>query len=58
MTESLDKLRDQIDALDQQLQDLLNHRAELAHQVAEVKRREDAEPVFYRPFLSWQASSR
>jgi len=49
MTDSLDKLRDQIDNLDQQLQDLLNHRAELAHQVAEVKRSEDSAPVFYRP---------
>ena len=58
MTESLDKLRDQIDALDQQLQDLLNHRAELAHQVAEVKRREDAEPVFYRPEREAQVLSR
>jgi chorismate mutase / prephenate dehydratase len=58
MTESLDKLRDQIDNLDQQLQDLLNHRAELAHQVAEVKRREDAEPVFYRPEREAQVLSR
>ncbi|GAA5125273.1 prephenate dehydratase [Alloalcanivorax gelatiniphagus] len=45
----LNALRDQIDALDQQLQDLLNKRADLAHQVAEVKRAEDPEPVFYRP---------
>ncbi len=58
MTESLDKLRDQIDDLDQRLQDLLNHRAELAHQVAEVKRREDAEPVFYRPEREAQVLSR
>jgi chorismate mutase/prephenate dehydratase len=49
MTDSLDKLREQIDALDQQLQDLLNRRAELAHQVAEVKYAEDPNPVFYRP---------
>lgn len=49
MTDSLDSLRDQIDALDQQLQTLLNRRAELAHAVADVKRREDSNPVFYRP---------
>ena len=49
MTNSLDKLREQIDALDQQLQDLINRRAELAHQVAEVKYAEDPTPVFYRP---------
>lgn len=49
MTDSLDQLREQIDALDEQLQDLLNRRAELAHQVAEVKYAEDPNPVFYRP---------
>ena len=49
MTESLDNLRNQIDALDQQLQDLLNERATLAHKVAEVKIATDPNPVFYRP---------
>ncbi|HCE39229.1 MAG: prephenate dehydratase [Alcanivorax sp.] len=46
---SLDTLRERIDSLDQRLQNLLNERADLAHQVAEVKRAEDPAPVFYRP---------
>lgn len=49
MTESLENLRHQIDQLDQQLQDLLNQRASLAHKVAEVKTATDPNPVFYRP---------
>ena len=49
MTDSLDSLRNQIDELDQQLQDLLNERATLAHKVAEVKTATDPNPVFYRP---------
>lgn len=48
---SLDALRERIDALDAELQDLLNHRAELAQAVARVKRADspEAEPAFYRP---------
>ena len=49
MTDSLDNLRHQIDELDQQLQNLLNERATLAHKVAEVKTATDPNPVFYRP---------
>lgn len=49
MTDNLDFLRNQIDELDQQLQDLLNERATLAHKVAEVKTATDPNPVFYRP---------
>ena len=49
MTDSLDNLRNQIDELDQQLQNLLNERATLAHKVAEVKTATDPNPVFYRP---------
>ena len=45
----LDKLREQIDTLDEQLQQLLNRRAELAQQVAHVKQQDDADAVFYRP---------
>ena len=50
----LSALRDGIDAIDQDIQQLINKRAELAQQVAEVKvaeARRDAlaEPVFYRP---------
>jgi len=40
-------LRQQIDALDQQLLDLLNRRAHVAEQVGEVKRREGS--PFFRP---------
>ncbi|MEQ3725591.1 prephenate dehydratase [Alcanivorax sp.] len=49
MTDNLDTLRSQIDELDQQLQDLLNERATLAHKVAKVKTATDPNPVFYRP---------
>ena len=45
----LEKLREQIDALDERLQVLLNQRAELAQQVAHVKQLGDADAVFYRP---------
>jgi chorismate mutase/prephenate dehydratase len=56
---TLDQLRQQIDGVDQQIQELLNQRARLAQQVAEVKLREfsagnggaaDLDKVmFYRP---------
>jgi len=45
-------LRDQIDAVDRQIHQLLNGRARLAQQVADVKERyrdADETPVFYRP---------
>ena len=42
-------LRNQIDALDTQMQALLNQRAQLAQNVAEVKLGEDSNAVFYRP---------
>ncbi len=46
----LDQLREQIDSLDQQIQQLINQRADCAMQVAEVKRERDGdEAVFYRP---------
>jgi len=51
-TQELDQLRQQIDALDRQIQELINQRAACAQQVAEVKQRY-AQPgeqvVFYRP---------
>ena len=47
--QSLESLRQQIDALDNQLQGVLNQRARLAQQVAEVKLSEDSQAVFYRP---------
>jgi chorismate mutase/prephenate dehydratase len=53
---TLESLRQQIDGLDRQLQELINQRAECARQVALVKQREFAasqqdseEPSFYRP---------
>lgn len=52
MSEDLKQLRDQIDTLDQQIQTLLNQRAECAKKVAEVKLAEagkDEDVLFYRP---------
>ncbi len=45
----LDPLRQRIDALDEQIQELLNKRAKCAQEVAETKRKEGGEVVFYRP---------
>jgi len=45
----LDQLRTRIDALDEQLQALLNERAECAQQVAEAKRENGDDADFYRP---------
>lgn len=42
-------LRNDIDAVDLKLQQLLAERAELVHQVGECKRAESDTPVFYRP---------
>jgi len=50
MTEpTLDQLRERIDALDEQIQSLLNERASCAQHVAEAKRGDDADAVYYRP---------
>jgi chorismate mutase/prephenate dehydratase len=47
---TLEQLRQQIDALDENIQKLLSARARCAQQVAEVKKAEDpAATVFYRP---------
>ncbi len=46
---TLDQLRERIDALDEKIQTLLNERARCAQQVAEAKRSEDPDTVFYRP---------
>ena len=46
---TLEQLREQIDGLDEQLQGLLNKRAELAKKVADVKMATDGDAVFYRP---------
>ncbi len=45
----LNAVREKIDILDAQLQDLLTQRANLALDVAQAKRAEEARPVFYRP---------
>lgn len=46
---TLSKIRDRIDDLDQQIQNLLNERAAAAQEVARIKLAEDADAVFYRP---------
>ena len=47
----LDLVRENIDAIDRELQRLLNERATWALKVAEIKQAEPGEepPVFYRP---------
>lgn len=47
--ESLETLRTRIDSLDQQIHQLINHRARIAEQVAIAKRQSEDNPVFYRP---------
>ncbi len=51
MSEDLSDLRERIDAIDRELQRLLNERAACALKVGEVKQAEpsDEPPVFYRP---------
>lgn len=47
---SLTEVRDRIDALDQQIQELINQRAACAQKVAEIKmRNSEGDAVFYRP---------
>ena len=47
--EHLAAIRDQIDAIDEQIQDLLNARARAAQEVARIKLSSDPNAVFYRP---------
>ena len=47
--EKLHKIRERIDSLDLQIQDLINQRASAAQEVARVKRAEDKDAFFYRP---------
>ena len=49
MSDELSKVRDQIDALDQQIQELISQRARCAEEVARIKRADDPDPDFYRP---------
>jgi chorismate mutase/prephenate dehydratase len=46
---ALPALRERIDAIDEQIQELLNERAACAREVAEVKQNSDPEAEFYRP---------
>ncbi|AKH19755.1 prephenate dehydratase [Sedimenticola thiotaurini] len=48
-SESLEQIRSRIDALDNQIQELINQRAAAAQAVARIKQREDADAFFYRP---------
>jgi len=48
-TTALETIRAQIDAIDLQLQDLLNKRAALAQEVAQIKTQQDPQAHFYRP---------
>jgi len=47
--DQLAEIRDRIDNIDQQIQDLLNARAEAAQEVARIKLALDPDTVFYRP---------
>jgi len=47
--EKLQAIRERIDALDEQLQTLINERASLAQEVAQVKLAAGEDAVFYRP---------
>ncbi len=49
MTKTLQQLREEIDQLDASIQDMISARARCAQQVAEVKKAEDPNAVFYRP---------
>lgn len=47
--QKLAEIRDRIDAIDEQIQDLLNERAKAAQDVAHIKLASDPQAVFYRP---------
>ena len=47
--QQLDAIREQIDAVDQELQNLINRRAALAQEVARIKLSADPDTHFYRP---------
>jgi chorismate mutase/prephenate dehydratase len=49
MTKTLLQLRDEIDALDAKIQEMISARARCAQEVAEIKKAEDTDAVFYRP---------
>lgn len=45
----LQKIRQKIDAIDREIQKLINHRAECALTVADIKKHEQKNPIYYRP---------
>ncbi len=45
----LQQIRDDIDSVDQQIQELINRRASLAEAVAKAKFAAEENPLFYRP---------
>ncbi len=47
--QDLKAIREAIDALDEQIQELITQRAELARRIAEIKLAADPETAFYRP---------
>ena len=49
MSKTLQQLREEIDRLDAEIQALISARARCAQHVAEVKKAEDPDAVFYRP---------
>ncbi len=48
-TSKISDLRTKIDAIDEQIQTLINERASIAQQVAIVKKHHENHPIFYRP---------
>jgi len=47
--EKLNAIRERIDAIDEEIQNLINARAEAAAEVARIKQEGDGDTVFYRP---------
>jgi chorismate mutase-like protein len=48
-SKELDKIRQKIDTLDQEIADLINQRGQYALQVAKIKRENMSKPIYYRP---------
>ncbi len=49
MSDRLRAIRDRIDSVDAQIQQLISERAALAQEVAHIKLAQDGDPIFYRP---------
>jgi len=47
--EQLNAIRERIDAIDEQIQELINQRAAAAQEVARIKQANGGDPLFYRP---------